>query len=148
VNSQNTPLTDQRLDEIQALLPTVFSNPWRVEHDPKGYAVVMDNALPVATISYNADELGPFIACAPDVVKELLAEVKRLRDLVNPASWTAPDGTVLDLSRQIFDRSGDTWQITTIPPLTVAMVDGDLDDRTLPELYAKYGPLTNDGEEI
>ncbi len=75
---------------------------------------------------------------------DVLAE----RALATPATWTAPDGTVLDLSRQIFDRDGEAWALVRVPPLTVGMVDGDASDRTLPELFARYGPLTNEGEEL
>lgn len=73
------PITPGRLDEIDALLPRIFSGPWRTEIDPKGYGVIMDNALPVAAVSYNLDELLPFLSAAPDLVKELLAEVRRQR---------------------------------------------------------------------
>ncbi len=81
-------------------------------------------------------------------VPALVAEIRRLRALANPATWTAPDGTVLDLTRQVFDRDGDAWTLVKVPPLTVAMVDGDASDSTLPELFERYGPLTNEGEEL
>lgn len=86
------------------------------------------------------------IAC--ETAPELVAEVQRLRALVNPATWTAPDGTVLDLSRQVFDRYGDAWTLSEVPPLTMAMVDGDIAERPLPLLFERRGPLTNEGEEL
>lgn len=86
------------------------------------------------------------IAC--ESAPGLVAEVQRLRALVNPATWTAPDGTVLDLSRQVFDRDGDPWALSVVPPLTMAMVDGDLAERPLPLLFEQLGPLTNEGEEL
>ncbi len=79
---------------------------------------------------------------------DLRTIIERLRALERPATWTAPDGTVLDLARQIFDLGGDAWTLVGLPPLTVAMVDGDLDSRTLPELFERYGPLTNEGVEL
>lgn len=81
-------------------------------------------------------------------VPALLAEIRRLRALANPTIWSAPDGTVLDLTRQVFDRDGDAWALVKVPPLTMGMVDGDAGDRTLPELFTRYGPLTNEGEEL
>ena len=86
------------------------------------------------------------IAC--EAVPGLVAEIQRLRALVNPATWTAPDGTVLDLSRQVFDRDGDAWTLSVVPPLTMAMVDGDLAERPLSLLFERLGPLTNEGEEL
>lgn len=67
---------------------------------------------------------------------------------INPTTWTAPDGTVLDLTRQVFDSEGDAWMLAAIPPLTMTMVDGDRSDRTLPYLFKDLGPLTNEGEEV
>jgi hypothetical protein len=81
-------------------------------------------------------------------LEAIAAERDELRKRVNPATWTAPDGTALDLSRQIFDRDGDAWQLDEVPPLTVAMVDGDLSPKTLPHLWDLLGPLTNDGVEV
>lgn len=112
------PLTDARLAEIEARARLV-------------YDAAQD---PIQLAGYD--------------VPELLAEIRRLRALVNPATWTAPDGTVLDLSRQVFDRDGDAWTLSVMPPLTMAMVDGDLSERSLPLLFEQLGPLTNEGEEV
>ena len=89
----------------------MFSNPWYVDRDPKGYAVVMDNALPVATIAYNTDELAPFIAATPQVVKELLGEVKRLRGELDQVRTVLPGEffdnlTALDQPAQVVDTDG------------------------------------------
>jgi len=81
-------------------------------------------------------------------LRALLAERDQLLQRVNPAAWTAPDGAVLDLSRQVFDRDGDAWTLNEMPPLTMTMVDGDRSDRTLPHLFEAFGPLTNEGEEL
>lgn len=81
-------------------------------------------------------------------LRAVLGELERLRGLTNPPTWTAPDGAVLDLSRQIFDRDGDAWHLDELPPLTVAMVDGDLGPKALPHLFDLLGPLTNDGQEV
>jgi len=117
------PLTDQRLTEIEA----------------------------------RAHDLGcPDCGCRDEGMRQvgdedvpaLIAEIRRLRALVNPATWTAPDGTVLDLSRQMFDRDGEAWALSEVPPLTMAMVDGDLAERPLSLLFERRGPLTNEGEEL
>ncbi len=76
------PLAPERLAEIESALPVVFAGPWHSTIDPKGFGLVMDNAMPVASVSYNLDELLPFLTSAPDVIRELLAEVKRLRAMV------------------------------------------------------------------
>jgi hypothetical protein len=112
------PLTDQRLTEIEARARLVYD----AAEDP--------------------------IQLAGYDVPDLLAEIRRLRALVNPATWTTPDGTVLDLDRQVFDRDGEAWTLSEVPPLTMAMVDGDLAERPLSLLFERRGPLTNEGEEL
>lgn len=59
-----------------------------------------------------------------------------------PSTWTAPDGTVYDLTRPLLDRDGDEWQVAAGPWPTAHMVDGDCSPRHLPDLIEDYGPIT------
>lgn len=140
----NAPLTDAQLAEIESTVPTIAPGPWRLERDNALGEWVVWSAEddPVLQILIWGSEIGPFVETCRTTVPALLAEVRRLRALVNPDTWTAPDGTVLDLARPVLDRDGAEWVLDEVPLLTVAMADGDLDARTLPELFRRYGPLT------
>lgn len=59
-----------------------------------------------------------------------------------PSTWTAPDGTVYDLTRPLLDRDGDEWQVSDEPWPIARMVDGRCSPRHLPDLIEDYGPIT------
>jgi hypothetical protein len=89
-------LTEQRLAEIEALIPPLFPGPWWIERRRGGATLIYDNALPILTVLCNDDDLAPFVSAVRTAVPDLLAEIKRLSAEPTAVWWLDLDGELAD----------------------------------------------------
>ena len=74
-------MTPERLAEIKALLAAATPGPWSVHEGHRAVRVAPDRTLVHMFHGTPADQ--HFIAAAPAIIAELLAEVERLQQVVS-----------------------------------------------------------------
>lgn len=73
------PLTDQRLDEIEAAIPVEWFGPVFYTSAGGNHAFISNKRQDLAEVLDHGNLLGPLIAMAINALPELLAEIRRLR---------------------------------------------------------------------
>ena len=73
------PLTDRRLDEIEAAIPADWPGPAFSTPAGGNHAFISNRTRDFAEVLDCGDRVGPFIAMALNALPELLTEVRRLR---------------------------------------------------------------------
>lgn len=100
------PLSNERLAEIRDLTAHASPGPWTLSDDAE---ILLPDGTTVADAWDHDAENGRLIAAAPTIVAELLAEVDRLRRLVETGR-TIGDSDARSLHEQarMIERLGET----------------------------------------
>ncbi|WP_145000009.1 hypothetical protein [Kocuria rhizophila] len=115
MSTEQTPMTQERLDAIQERLDVRTSGPWRAiiceseDHPPHGNGVIASGSCwPVVDDETMRVEDADLIANAPQDLKDLLAEVERLRALT-----TVDDAKIERVARNLANlQVGEAWPTT------------------------------------
>lgn len=115
--TEHEPMTQERLDAIQARVEVATDGPWAVDSDDPSYIIHSErggwDGLVIAQVAdqdgalFPVEHNGALIANAPQDLADLLAEVERLRAL------TTVDKAMVERAKRAFGAA--TAQVSSIP---------------------------------